>query len=57
MIPQIIMILFIGLGVGIAIVEHGKPKTGNNNVWLSLISTAILLGLLIWGGFFNCFVN
>ena len=51
--PQIIYIAMLAAGAGIAMVKHGKPKEGNYNFWTSLLSSAIVVGLLIWGGFFS----
>jgi len=49
--PQIIYIVLLALGVGIAWNNHGKATT--TNFWATLVSTAITVGLLIWGGFFK----
>lgn len=51
--PQIIMIIILAMGVGINLVKHGEPKDGNYSFPISLISAAIEVGLLIWGGFFG----
>lgn len=32
--------------------DHGKPKTGKDSFWHSLIGLAILGSILYWGGFF-----
>lgn len=52
-IPAIILIVLFALSLGIGIAEHGKPKEGKNNFWISLVSTGIVFGLLYWGGFFK----
>ena len=51
--PQMILVVFYALGLGIAVSQHGKPKEGKTNAVYSLIGTAIVVGLLIWGGFFR----
>ena len=51
-IPQIIIIVLYAVALLIAAHEHGKPREGETNFWISLSGTAILFGLLIWGGFF-----
>lgn len=51
-IPQILMIVIIAMGLGISMVEHGKPKTGKNNFFTSLIASVIEIALLYFGGFF-----
>lgn len=50
--PQILYLVLLGTGALLAAHDHGKPRS-DNNFWTSLISTAITLGLLIWGGFFK----
>lgn len=52
-IPQILMIILFSMSIGMSAVEHGKPKTGNNSVWSSVIGVAIEVALLWWGGFFG----
>lgn len=36
------------LGIGIALVEHGKPKTGKHNVWINLVAWIIQWALILW---------
>ena len=50
---QIIWIILTALSVGCTLADHGKPRTGKNNVWTTLIAAAIQLGLLYGGGFFG----
>ena len=57
MIPQIIYLVMSLLGLGVIIERHGKPKTGNNNVWMDLLATIIIYSLLYSGGFFDCFFD
>lgn len=53
MIPQIILLTLMAMGLGINLVNHGEPKEGNNNVLYNIIATAVILGLLFWGGYFD----
>jgi hypothetical protein len=49
--PQIIMLVILALGGGIALALHGKPRD-DHNFFLWFISFLITMGLLWWGGFF-----
>lgn len=51
--PEIIYLVLIAIGLLQAAHMHGKPKEENWNFWLTLFSSAIVLGLLLWGGFFK----
>jgi hypothetical protein len=51
--PQIIYIVFIGLSLGISLVQHGKTSERKENFWSTLLASALMIGLLYWGGFFN----
>jgi phosphate/sulfate permease len=33
--------------------KHGQPRTGTHTLWGGLFSTALVLALLAWGGFFD----
>ncbi len=50
--PQIVMIVIIALGLGFSLAKHGQPRE-NHNLTKDCISTAILLAILWWGGFFT----
>lgn len=52
-IPEILMIIFLAMGLGCTLVEHGKRKEGYNNFWVSLTSVVIYVILLWSGGFFD----
>lgn len=49
-IPQIILIGLYAMSLGIAAVNNGKES--KTNFLASLVTSAIVFGLLIWGGFF-----
>lgn len=57
MIPQLIYIALILIGLGIAFAEHGQPKKGKHNAWITVIATIIVLILLFKGGFFDVLIN
>lgn len=50
---QIIYLAWLGLGLGVALAEHGKPKTGVNRFGYSFFAAIIQLVLLYFGGFFG----
>lgn len=49
----IIYLCLIMFSLGISLAHHGKPKTGNDNVWHIIIANIITLFLLYKGGFFE----
>lgn len=51
--PQITYLNLLLIGLGITISKHGQPETGKHNAFSKLISVAIILTLLYFGGFFN----
>lgn len=50
--PAIITIVLMSAGLLLTAHDHGKPRKPNN-FWTTLLSTAITLGLLLWGGYFK----
>lgn len=50
--PQITLIVLFALGLGLEMAKHGQPQ-GDHNFWTTAIATALQVGLLIAGGFFN----
>ena len=52
-IPQIIMIVLLGMDVGMHLVKHGEPRTDHFSFPIALISAILEIGLLMWGGFFG----
>jgi len=55
--PQVTLLLFWAVALLLMARDHGKPKKGFDNFWLSLVVLAIYAGLLYFGGFFtqgNC---
>lgn len=49
--PEIIMLVFYGLNIAFAVVNHGKAR-GKCNGFATIAGAAIGIGLLYWGGFF-----
>lgn len=52
-IPQIIMICLYMLVIGENLAKDGEPRDSNYSFFGSLLGTAIVTGLLWWGGFFG----
>ena len=50
---QIAIIIWEAMILGIGLVEHGKPRTGKNNFWISLASVATMVAILYTGGFWK----
>ncbi len=50
--PQIIIICLVGMKLLMTAYLHKKEKK-EINFWNNLINITILIGLLIWGGFFK----
>ncbi|WNL50900.1 hypothetical protein Murka_0064 [Xanthomonas phage Murka] len=51
--PQLIYLALMFVGIGIAVSKHGQPETGKHNAWVTLIASALVINLLLWGGFFS----
>jgi len=52
--PQLIYLSLVLVALGTEIARHGEPKKpGKHNAVASLIASALLVGLLYWGGFFG----
>lgn len=51
--PQIILLVLMLWGTGMSLAKDGQPRTGKYNFVCALISDAINISLLYWGGFFG----
>lgn len=51
--PQVIMVAWLALSLGVSLSQHGTACTGKHSFWLSLIAVGIQLAVLSWGGFFS----
>lgn len=52
MLPQFIVLIWISMGIGIALAKDGQPM-GEYSFWQSLISLSFFAAVLYWGGFFG----
>ena len=52
-IPQIILLSLVALNLLANAYLHGKPRTGNYNLFLGLLNAGILIWILVAGGFFE----
>lgn len=50
---QIIYLVLIFIGVGIAIGKHGESRYETYNGWVTFISAVIQIAILAFGGFFG----
>lgn len=50
--PQIVMIVLLAVNLVIALLKHGEPQ-GNYSFGTAIINTIVMVGLLIWGDFWN----
>jgi len=50
--PQIILIIWMAMGLGISITEHGEPKNRETSFWVTAVSDIIIVFILYKGGFF-----
>ena len=54
--PQYTFLALAMLDIGLALGKHGQPKS-NFNVWVTMLSTALILFVLFKGGFFDEMLN
>ena len=57
MAPQIIYLALLFVQLLLVSNNHGKEKNGKYNIWTSLLAAALVILLLIWGGFFDVFIK
>lgn len=50
--PQLILASLMLLNLGVAIAEHGKPRSPSS-AWHTIWPAVLLTGLLWWGGFWR----
>ena len=53
MAPQIIILVWFTLEMGMVLAKHGQPKGGRWSFWSHLFAIGALLNLMWWGGFFE----
>lgn len=51
--PQICVLVFLAVSLGMHLADHGKPKEGKEKFWAALFSASLFLFLLWKGGFFT----
>ena len=51
--PQIVYVVLVGMALGNALANHGKPKDEKHSFWATLIAFAIMAWVLTAGGFFR----
>jgi hypothetical protein len=57
MVPQLIYLALFCAGVGMCLVRHGQPKRGEHDAFVDIIAGGMILGILYWGGFFDCLIK
>lgn len=57
MIPQLILLLFLGIGISKAYSERNQSPGHRAKFQDILIFCTILISLLIWGGFFDVLIT
>ncbi len=50
--PQALMLGLIFLSICMNASKNGQPRTGHYDLGAALIANAIMLAVLVWGGFF-----
>ena len=51
--PQVIYLVRVVMGLTFIGIKHGKPKTGYESFWSTLIGVIIQILIIWWGGFFG----
>ena len=51
--PQIIVLILYAITIGIELAQHGETEVKKHNVFVAMFGSALMLGLLWWGGFFS----
>jgi hypothetical protein len=51
--PQYILLVLFAVNLLAAANIHGDDRDGTYSFWSTIIGNGIIMGLLIWGGFFN----
>ena len=50
---QIIYLVLLSVGLLVAANQHGKPKTGKTNFFITLFASAVSFCIFYFGGFFK----
>lgn len=57
MTPQIIYLVLICISLMIHISQHGKVSSKPHDATASFAAMILVLAILTWGGFFDCFLK
>lgn len=52
-VPQVILLMILGAGIGVGLIKHGEPRQGNHSFPVAVAAVVIECALLYWGGFFG----
>jgi len=52
-IPQILVLLNLMLGLGIALARDGEARSSKHSAVITLCDVVITIAVLYWGGFFS----
>ena len=52
-IPQLILLVLLLVHVVDEILDYAKGKKARREIWVTIASLTLLLGILWWGGFFG----
>jgi hypothetical protein len=50
--PAITLLMLWAVSLGINVAQHGEPKKGNENAWITVMAMLVTGSILWWGGFF-----
>jgi hypothetical protein len=50
--PQMVQACLVLLALGVSLADHGKPKTGRTNFFVTLFAVAVSTTILVFGGFY-----
>lgn len=51
--PQILLLIIYAGSLGMHLAYHGKCEVRTYSFWKALFNFMVIMGLLIWGGFFD----
>lgn len=54
--PQLIIVVLMAIGLGVAIAKHGEARSPHS-AGVALIAFFLNFALLWWGGFFNVWLS
>lgn len=51
--PQIVWLILIAISLGMEMMRHGEPRTGNHSVFPVIFGFGLIGTILLFGGFFR----